>query len=97
MKSGARMIAKERKRQARRLGWTASHDDEHTDGILAVVAAELAAYSTDASVSDSANRLPDPWKLVNLNRFDRVRQLVIAGALIAAEIDRLKRAEKGGA
>ena len=37
--------------------------------------------------------VPDGWGLVTKHRGDRVRQLTIAGALIAAEIDRLIAAQ----
>lgn len=90
---GAALIAAERARQ--RLVWDRSHDAGHRDGSLAVIAATLATYGTDAAVMDLAGwrgSLYDPWGLVSKHREDRRRQLVIAGALIAAELDRLAAA-----
>jgi hypothetical protein len=93
MKTSIELIADERQRQVV-LAWTPEHDDDHTDESLRVNAARLAVKGTDAVVIDQANRCV--WNCVN--EPDKVRQLVIAGALIAAEIDRLQRlAAKGGA
>lgn len=76
---GAGLIAAERQRQISEEGWTPEHDDEHGDGYLAVAAAHL------------CQRTSDRWGLYAKHQHDRQRQLVIAGALIAAEIDRLAR------
>jgi hypothetical protein len=69
--------------------WSADHDDQHTDGSLAVVAATIAVAGTDAKVVDPLDRGSDNdcWGLIKKHH-DRLRQLTIAGALIAAEIDR---------
>jgi len=88
---GAGMICIERNRQINECGWDDSHDDQHTDGTLAVVAAILAVDGTDANVDDPCGR-EDCWGLQRKHP-DRKKQLVIAGALIAAEIDRLLRLE----
>lgn len=86
---GAYAILRERQRQVISEDYTADHDDEHHHGMLAIVAAELAVEGTDASVSHP-DRI-DPWGLV-AKHTDPIRRLEIAGALIAAEIDRMKRA-----
>lgn len=96
---GVGLIAAERLRQVEQEGWTPEHDDSHVRGELATVAAELVVDGTGAEVV-SPDGDWDPWNLVVHHREDRIRQLVIAGALIAAEIDRLQRkaeAMKGGA
>lgn len=103
---GHELIAAERERQVAEEGWTPEHDDEHSDAALAVVAASLAVDGTDAEVHDPIGRgtdghenrlgveqMGDCWGLVRKHRDDRVRQLTIAGALIAAEIDREQRRE----
>lgn len=69
----------ERIRQIANKGYSANHDDDHSDGILANVAAQLILNENDL------------WGLTAKYAHDRMRQLVIAGALIAAEIDRLAR------
>jgi hypothetical protein len=87
--SGAELIAAERARQIEAEGWTAEHDDtDHADGQLADAAACYALGRADVTISGTylwpwANRW---WKPAS-----RVRELVKAGALIAAEIDRLNR------
>ena len=83
---GAGLIAAERQRQVSEEGWTPEHDDEHIDGYLAIAAAHLCCGFSDR------------WGLYDKHRHNRQRQLVIAGALIAAELDRLARtAPKEGA
>jgi hypothetical protein len=94
---GAGRIACERVRQKQK--WRDVHDDEHDRADLAIVAAQIAVHETDASVECPADLWEglddhsDPWGLIAKHRYDRVRQLTIAGALIAAEIDRLQRAQ----
>lgn len=83
--TGAEMIAAERQRQVEVEGWTREHDDEHTFGELAKRAAALAVAHTDAIVLDDGEQVK-PWKMHR-----EPRSLVIAGALIAAEIDRIHR------
>ena len=87
LEGGAGRIARERHRHVTQEGYDAAHDDEHTYGTIRVVAAMLACNGTDASVSDPLDR--DDW---NLGRHPLERRLEIAGALLAAELDRLARA-----
>lgn len=98
--TGVELIAAERDRQISHEGWTPDHDDKHTDESLAMAAALYAApellYSirnyTDASVVFTV-RNPWPWDKCQDKRYDhpRKRCLEIAGALIAAELDRIER------
>jgi hypothetical protein len=99
---GAALIAEERARQRRK--WSDRHDDDHDDGSLAAAAAVLAAghlsrieIDHDFAADEPGSENDEPfWGDVLLSQHarDRVRQLTIAGALLAAEIDRLKRAER---
>lgn len=111
------LITAERARQMSDEGWTPEHDDEHTDGSLALAAAcyatpvriyEQNAFAGGVSYVDPwpwerlwdkryrygerrnnrGNVLPDPSTYNNKERIDL---LVKAGALIAAEIDRILR------
>ena len=84
--SGANRILNERVRQINKEGYSYEHDDEHIDGEIAMAAA---AYT-----------IPEPkfwpwrdseWKPSG----DRIKDLTKAGALIAAEIDRLLRKQNG--
>lgn len=110
--SGAERIAKERQRQVDREGWSDAHDDEHSEGEMALVAA---LYATPIPLLERRDYGPtvahfvDPWPATWDEEWDkreprstskrgrraRIRELEKAGALIAAEIDRLLRAEKG--
>lgn len=97
---GACLIAVERRRQVEAEGWSAKHDDEHDRGDLAIVAAMLAVHHTDGEacaprdIWDMLDNPRDPWGLIAKHGHDQVRTLSIAGALIAAEIDRLIRAAR---
>lgn len=94
VRRGVDLIAAERQRQIDAEGWTPEHDDEHGCGELAAAAA---CYATEAWMPlTESHRNPPPgwpwepewWKPTG----DAIGDLVKAGALIAAEIDRLKRA-----
>lgn len=89
--NGAEMIAAERQRQVEVEGWTPEHDALHGDGQL-VDAARCYLIAPRFK-----NGPPHywPWHLRYWKPTpeDRVRELVKAGALIAAEIDRLSPVE----
>ncbi len=89
----AREILNERAQQVAREGFSVENDDTYELGELAMAAA---AYA----VSDKMRRDPEkcelhmllwPWRLVWWKPTDRRRDLVKAGALIVAEIERLDR------
>lgn len=82
------MIILERARQIREEGWSPEHDDKWTDEELA----SAAAYY--ASPTDKGTPIHWPWarEWNKKEQHSRIRQLVIAGALIVAELDRLQRA-----
>ncbi len=90
---GAALIMEERYRQIHVEGWDESHDDKHVNAELAVAAACYAANNTHRMCVDLNGFDAWPWDegWDKRNKHNRIRQLVIAGALIAAEIDRLKR------
>ncbi|GGL91391.1 hypothetical protein GCM10011534_11940 [Pseudooceanicola nanhaiensis] len=95
--NGIESIAAERARQVEEEGWTPDHDDEHTDGALAKAAG---CYAWAAAQSDGLRGVfvtppptwPEDWSVEWWKLKDRRTDLVRAGALIAAEIDRLDRA-----
>ncbi len=101
---GVARIAAERHRQITVEGWDPSHDDQHADGelldaarcyTLAASWAKGAVPGSEplpASLRDSAAVWPwdeEWWKPST----DPIRNLEKAGALIAAEISRLTRAQ----
>lgn len=99
MGKGIELIAAERKRQVIEEGFDFRHDAEHELGELAMAAACYAApvriwrheaYRGEISFQDPWPEGWDPdWD--KRKKHSRLRQLTIAGALIAAEIDRITR------
>jgi len=100
-------IAAERRRQIEVEGWTPEHDDRHERGEMlraaicyatnAIVRATLLAEGKPASFVDKASRSAGvpaswPWDHGWWKPTDARRNLVKAGALILAEIERLDRA-----
>lgn len=110
--NGVDLIAAERRRQVEVEGFDAARDDRCRKGELARAAAYYAFPGDDVatgvthrwgtgSISVSLAKLmfPAGWSLNGRekSRHDRIRQLTIAGALAAAEIDRLLRVEERAA
>ena len=93
--NGVSLIAAERQRQIEQEGWTEESDKQHDEGELAEAAAVYAfphgRYYYDPM---SGKRIPCAWpwspKWWKPTPDNRIRELVKAGALIAAEIDRLR-------
>ena len=95
-------IGIERARQRAVEGFDAAHDDEHADGQLARAAAAYALVSVVEEgavdigyVSSHLQKVLEwlwPWSVQWWKPKDRRRDLVRAGALIVAEIERLDRA-----
>lgn len=107
--TGVERIAAERARQVEKEGWSPEHDDEHDDGSLALAAVCYAApvrvYVRQVFAAGESFFDPWPWDegadrrsydgnvLKDPTDDERIRLLEKAGALIAAEIDRLLRAK----
>jgi hypothetical protein len=105
--TGVELIAAERERHATAEGWTPEHDDGHAAGELAYAAcayaypnAMVAAVGGDAFSRERFWPFSEPFNGTDSPRTAmegaRVRELAKAGALIAAEIDRLHRAPVSG-
>lgn len=86
--TGVELIAKERQRQIEEEGFTAGHDDNYPSNALAYAALCYLVPDAPETVMTWWPWSWDWWK-----PRDRLSNLVRAGALIAAEIDRLKRQE----
>lgn len=89
--SGAELIALERKRQVEGEQWDQSHDDNHIFHELAIAAG---CYALPPTIGTRTEHWPWDWGWWKPEPDNRIRELVKAGALIAAEIDRLQRMEK---
>lgn len=85
---GTLLIAFERERQIEQEGWTAEHDDQWTSEELAYAAA---FYALPEKYGELLSFWPFALEWNKKSQHNRLRQLQIAGALIAAEIDRLGR------
>lgn len=85
----ARDVLAERRRQVDVEGWTSEHDDTHRDGELALAAACYAMSS--AGLARHQFRGWWPWDWAWFKRSPGRRELVKAGALILAEIERRDR------
>jgi hypothetical protein len=84
-------VLAERQRQISDEGWTPEHDDEHDRGDLVQAAACYALHS--APIGSVRNYLSFwPWDARGWKPKDRRSNLIKAGALIIAEIERLDRA-----
>lgn len=106
MKSGIELIAEERERQISREGWTAEHDSRYQSGELndaAICYASAVAEMQRGNASlgliklhiNDYSSVPWPWEDEWWKPSDDPkRNLIKAGALIAAEIDRLQRLEE---
>lgn len=93
--TGVEMIAMERVRQVSQEGWTPEHDDEH---YMAELTRAAKCYADRAFMQVILHDIPKgtppqwPWDASWWKPSpDPIRNLVKAGALIAAEIDRLQR------
>ncbi len=98
--TGTELITQERERQMSQEGWDAQHDGKYLKAELAQAAI---CYTADVAARYETPRWRDelrslaihfwPWdgKWWKPTPNDPIRQLTKAGALIAAEIDRLQR------
>ncbi len=99
MRTGVERIAAERLRQVEKEGWTAEHDAAHTDGSLSGAAACYARTAarqigSGCFYAESVQRPCQEWRWSRewwKPDVNAIRNLEKAGALIAAEIDRLQR------
>ena len=97
MKTGIQLIAAERKRQVTEERWSGEHDDKHRRKELASAAESyLSTHTHPDEDGDNQGTQAPCWDWPWARKWwkpsaDPVRNLVKAGALIAAEIDRLQR------
>jgi hypothetical protein len=86
-------IKVERLRQVMEEGWDEAHDDKHTDGSLGLAAACYAARRDIYLLAEEGDSVTFckawPWPCRTPPTYEAA--LVIAGALIVAELERLRR------
>lgn len=94
-KTGVELIAEERKRQIESEDWSPNHDDGHSCDELAIAGA---CYALPKDLREkplwNETLVERLWPFGSCEwnpKRNRVRDLVRAGALIAAEIDRIHR------
>ena len=90
--TGLELIALERQRQINVEVWTPEHDAGHDDEAIAKAAAVYATPAADRRMTSGQEPELWPWEpeWYKPTPDDRIRELAKAGALIAAEIDRLQ-------
>lgn len=89
-KTGIELIAEERKRQMEGEGWTAEMDGQQNSGQLARAAISYIIYGLGQD-EEGESFEGWPWRVESWKPKDHIRNLIRAGAMIAAEIDRLQR------
>ena len=90
--NGIELIADERDRQISEEGWTAEHDSGHTSGELSLLAAcyILKNYTFAVFEKRIESELFAYWGSDEWIKYKNpIKDLIRAGALIAAEIDRI--------
>jgi len=88
MKTGIELISEERKEQINKHGFNSLHDTLNSCGELG----QAAIYCLTGKEED----YPEGWSLEYQYKIDRAnlkKRLTVAGALIAAEIDRINNIE----
>lgn len=92
-------VLAERRRQIEAEGWAPEHDDEHDQGQLSAAAVSYAALACAETFTGELGDTPAPatwpWDQSWWKPAGPRRNLVKAGALILAEIERMDRASSG--
>jgi len=91
MKTAIELVADERLRQTEVLGWSSAFDDIQNNNNQIAIAASC--YCLPVGQRDFRVREQWPWgyEWWKPTPDDRIREIVKAGALIVAEIERLQR------
>lgn len=90
MRRGIEFISEEIKRQIEVGGYAYEHDSRHSDNELAIAASCYCLPSGQREIR-VREQWPFEYEFWKPTPDDRIKELSKAGALIAAEIDRLQR------
>lgn len=99
-KTGIDLVAEERQRQIEQLGFSGNHDSQFTAGEIALAAACYACDPVPIYRHEESHRGHEftrmtPFGAAPVNtKHTELRKMIIAGALVVAEIDRLLAEEK---
>lgn len=94
--AAVRDVLRERARQQKVEGWTLEHDDKHATGSMAVAAACYALEGRHRDINARNLWRWTGWGSIWFKPKDQRSNLIRAGALILAEIERLDRADANG-
>lgn len=97
MKTGIELIAQERKEQIEKHGRTVASDVEINKAYQLTEAAAVLATEKFRSSKQRFSMMPDDWEDITslkMCRKKRKERLIIAGALIAAELDKILALEE---
>ena len=92
MKTGIELIAEEREEQINKHGRTIDSDRENNKAYQLTEAAAILSTEMFRSSKKRFAAMPDEWDdeiCLKMCRKDRKQRLIIAGALIAAELDKI--------
>lgn len=84
--SGIKLIAAERREQIEKHGWDMSNDEDYSDNELI----KAALFAINSEVFEWPFEWDSKFRDKILNKPNKIERLKIAGALIAAEIDRIQ-------
>lgn len=93
MSKAVQDICDERDRQVEVEGWTLEHDDSHSSGEMAHAAGCYLIFGTDPRFTHEPPQRFWPWDAEWWKPRDERRNLVRAGALVVAELERLDRVD----
>lgn len=85
--TGIHLFALERARQTLK-GYGTRHDAQHLNGELVRAAGAYARHARYQDIADATPMWPWPWRSAGFQPGTPIQDLVKAGALLAAEVDR---------
>lgn len=91
MKTGIELITQERKEQIEKHGFDVANEEFYSDNELI----KAALFAINPYMSEWPNGWDEKFRLTIINKPNQIERLKIAGAFIAAEIDRMQLNNEG--